>query len=458
MPVSEFGEDQERILPARRGGIFMSRSAILLVLFACGTFALAQHSGQKMTDQDVIDMVGIGLSDDVIIAKVRSVPATNFDTTVAGLKSLKAAKVSDAVLKAMIDPHGSSADKPLGRGSNLGGRALVAKAVEYMGGISKLQSIKSLSLDFMWTPRSRQGQDSIHIKSILVFPDQIRIEATTSGGPIIEVISPDASFVWAPNTGAQDRPVEQRVDGLREIHRHPIYVGQHLNDPDFVFVDAGMEKIGGMETRIVDIDGPGVSVRWFVELQTGRILREAYSMKGLPDVTDSDEWRASDGLTLPYLRKSGQGTVRYNSIEINPVVDTKIFERPGAPAGGRDTLAHTAATPAGDTRTTVQSPTQLALLNKRGYRSEGGAHLIVEGQVRNISNAPLKSVEAVVSWYTNDGQFVSSDHSLIEYDPLLPDQTSPFTVYSNFNPEKKRFSVELKLFSGSRLAVADQSK
>jgi hypothetical protein len=44
-------------------------------------------------------MVSLGLSDDVIIEEIRSVSATNFDTSIAGLKSLKAAKVSDAVRK-----------------------------------------------------------------------------------------------------------------------------------------------------------------------------------------------------------------------------------------------------------------------------------------------------------------------------------------------------------------------
>lgn len=34
--------------------------------------------------------------------------STSFDTSIDGLKSLKAAKVSDAVLKVMINPHGSA--------------------------------------------------------------------------------------------------------------------------------------------------------------------------------------------------------------------------------------------------------------------------------------------------------------------------------------------------------------
>jgi hypothetical protein len=69
-----------------------------------------------MTNQDVIDMVSLGLPDDVIIEKIRSV-ATDFDTSVAGLRSLKAGRVSDSVIRIMINPSlGNSpiptSDKP----------------------------------------------------------------------------------------------------------------------------------------------------------------------------------------------------------------------------------------------------------------------------------------------------------------------------------------------------------
>jgi len=52
-------------------------------------------------------MTNLGLSDDVIIAKIRSATgadASKFDTSVDGLKALKAANVSDAVIKVMINP------------------------------------------------------------------------------------------------------------------------------------------------------------------------------------------------------------------------------------------------------------------------------------------------------------------------------------------------------------------
>jgi len=57
-----------------------------------------------MTNQDVIDMVSLGLPDDVIIEKIQTVAGTDFDTSVPGLGALKAGRVSDSVIRIMINP------------------------------------------------------------------------------------------------------------------------------------------------------------------------------------------------------------------------------------------------------------------------------------------------------------------------------------------------------------------
>lgn len=58
-------------------------------------------------------MVSLGLSDDVVIDKIHAAEATDFDTSVSGLTALKAAKVSDAVIRAMINPHPVAAVAPI---------------------------------------------------------------------------------------------------------------------------------------------------------------------------------------------------------------------------------------------------------------------------------------------------------------------------------------------------------
>jgi hypothetical protein len=88
----------------------MKRSTSLLAalfLLLASTTAWSQQLNKRITNQDVIDMAGLGLSDDVIIAKIRGASAggtLQFDTSVDGLKALKAGKVSDEVIKVMINP------------------------------------------------------------------------------------------------------------------------------------------------------------------------------------------------------------------------------------------------------------------------------------------------------------------------------------------------------------------
>lgn len=80
-------------------------SALFLLLVS--TTAWSQQLSKRLTNQDVIDMAALGLSDDVIIAKIRGGSAggtLQFDTSVGGLKGLKAGKVSDDVIKVMINP------------------------------------------------------------------------------------------------------------------------------------------------------------------------------------------------------------------------------------------------------------------------------------------------------------------------------------------------------------------
>lgn len=83
-----------------------------LAAIACAVFvsaAVGQEPGKRLTNQEIIAMVKLGLSDDVIIAKIRATGsagegATAFDTSVDGLKALKDGNVSDGVIKVMINP------------------------------------------------------------------------------------------------------------------------------------------------------------------------------------------------------------------------------------------------------------------------------------------------------------------------------------------------------------------
>ena len=89
---------------------------------------------------------------------------------------------------------------------------------------------------------------------------------------------------------------------------------------------------------------------------------------------------------------------------------------------------------------------KLQLLDWR-WRKESG-HVIAVGQVKNISNQKLKNVLSVVSWFNSESELITSDSTLLEYNPIMPRQTSPFKVISNYNPEMQKASINFKFFSG----------
>jgi hypothetical protein len=61
----------------------------------------AQSVTTELTNKDVLDMVQSGLATEIVVAKIKASPG-KFDTSAATMAELKAAKVPDAVIMAMV--------------------------------------------------------------------------------------------------------------------------------------------------------------------------------------------------------------------------------------------------------------------------------------------------------------------------------------------------------------------
>jgi hypothetical protein len=95
----------------------------------------------------------------------------------------------------------------------------------------------------------------------------------------------------------------------------------------------------------------------------------------------------------------------------------------------------------------------LALLSMRGSESYG--FFIVEGQVKNISGSSLDDVVAVVTVYDANKEFITYDEALIEYTTILAGQTSPFSVYVDYNPAIEWYDVEFKYLLDGTIPCRD---
>ena len=104
----------------------------------------------------------------------------------------------------------------------------------------------------------------------------------------------------------------------------------------------------------------------------------------------------------------------------------------------------------GITNPPLPTEPQLELV-KYTWHTEYG-YAILEGQVRNISSQALEHVAAVASYYDANGDFITSSDTLIKFNPILPGQTSPFSVMTTENPAMKKARVEFKELMGGTIS------
>jgi zinc protease len=255
------------------------------------------------------------------------------------LSSLGAVKEIDIAIPPPPGAKHDESSKPAE--SNPEGKELASKVVAAMGGEAKLSAVKSVKTEFTMTRKTPQGDLPMQMQTTIVYPDRLHADLQTPQGTMTIVVTPDTGFASMAGMGTQAMPSDQKNETLEQIKRDPIFIASHWKDPDVFFHAGGTEKVGDIESRIVDVNAAGAAIRWFVNPADGHILKETYVTLGrtgpAQGETAMDDWKTINGLTIPLQRKNKQNgeetsVVEYKKIEINPAVDPKIFEKPAEKA------------------------------------------------------------------------------------------------------------------------------
>ena len=59
--------------------------------------------------------------------------------------------------------------------------------------------------------------------------------------------------------------------------------------------------------------------------------------------------------------------------------------------------------------------------------------------------------EAVAVFKSENGELITSTSSIIEYNPIMPGQTSPFKVMAGYNPRMKSAGLDFKFLIGAHI-------
>lgn len=315
-------DSKEKVLRERMQYEFYGYPADFLERYRAGVERVKLDDIQRVIDRyvhkDKLAVLVVGKSSDFDRPLSSFGPVTALDITIpAGSKGEKAAVVS-----------------------NPAGKALLAKVIEALGGAERVRQVKAVRAKVSLTVQTPQGEMALDGEGYSVFPDRVVEKMTTPVGEMTMVVSPEGSFMSTP-MGTRDLPGAQKERMLTELRTDPLYVAQHADDSKFIFAAAGTEKVGDVDAAILDIDADGAQVRWLVDAQTGRLLRRSShaAPTGPPgeEVSDFSDWRTVEGVSFPFKETTTRNGQRTSSeevkeIEVNPKIDSKIFEKPASNA------------------------------------------------------------------------------------------------------------------------------
>jgi hypothetical protein len=219
------------------------------------------------------------------------------------------------------------------------GKALFAKFVDGLGGAAKVRKVHDVQTRGLVTAKTPDGDMAMEVQTAMIFPDRISQQLDAPFGRMAMVATPAGAFIVGPNA-VQDLPPDMRDELLKQVRRVPLLLAQKADDPKLVAVAAGTEKIGDVETRVLDISYEGAAVRWFLDPTTYRILRSSHTSVGPQGeakiVSEYSDYKMVDGLPVAFhLEVLTNGikdqVLTLEECKINPGVEAKLFDKPVFP-------------------------------------------------------------------------------------------------------------------------------
>ncbi len=220
------------------------------------------------------------------------------------------------------------------------GQALLAKAVEGMGGAAALDGLTSYVAEGEVSVKTPGGDMTLQTKETLAPPDRFRQDMTIPGmGNMSVVLAGADGFMMSPQ-GEQPMPASIRQQIEDQLAQVPLLLLRQRTQPGFEAVAAGEGKSGDTATSILAITYKGKTSTFGIDPQSGHVLSVAFKGAG-PDGVPGDmvntfsDFRPAGGLTLPHkhattLNGESNATGTLSKISINVPVDEALWKRKSA--------------------------------------------------------------------------------------------------------------------------------
>lgn len=216
------------------------------------------------------------------------------------------------------------------------GQELIAKAVQALGGGSKLDQLVSFQR------KDLRGND---VKNTLrlAFPDSLWQETVRPTFTLVSVVTPSESF-FVVNNSARPMAEANRTSIYNELNHEPIVLFRARSSSDFKAWAAGSDRVGETAVERLDVELPGFSTTLGIDPATGRVLSQAYRGRGPGGVVGEivinySDFRTVEGLLIPFKMTAtfdGQPfpalSATIEATTINGQINPDSFKKPKSPS------------------------------------------------------------------------------------------------------------------------------
>jgi hypothetical protein len=306
-------------------------AAVILLFVSISYLAVGQNSPAPLTNSDVIQMRKSGLGRHTIVLLIQQGPC-NFDTSPKALVKLKKAGVSDDVINAMV---AATLNTVVPASAQATADDFLQKALNAYGSREQLTKIHAIRWVGNMVTNAEGDTTSFEEERIQIYPDRAYLSMrSTTLPPEKLVVTPDFGY---ENSGRMTSALSAATaeSYRQQIRFDPIYVAQHPGD--YALSPQGVEKEGNADVDTLKVSSGGVEYLWKIDAETGRLLSIQYHLSSGDVIREYSDYRLVDGLYFPFkwrTTESGRTTeATISKYELNPVVDEKLFQRPGNISG-----------------------------------------------------------------------------------------------------------------------------
>lgn len=223
----------------------------------------------------------------------------------------------------------------------------IDEALAAKGGKAKIAAIKAIKMVASGTTSIGPQSVPVETERTFVLPDKIRIDATLKPQQqtVKVIIGVVGKAGWQVGPDPTGKPMIADIGGSDvqaidfERWREPELLLLKAADPAAKLTPLPDESIDGRPQTTFVLKSPfGIDLKLFIDKKTKLLSRVSYSEGGSSETDDFSEYKDVNGLKIAFKRKSagtGQGArstdLVVKSVEIDPKVDPKVFEKPAAP-------------------------------------------------------------------------------------------------------------------------------